>query len=92
MSHYFEEYPFKEDKKIYSPMRRLFQLTAGAKKNLKGNSFEKRARKTMSSKNFKIDNESLNQIIRKENQHLKYVNDNNNNYNMLNYINNNVKN
>ena len=92
MSHYFEEYPFKEDKKIYSPMRRLFQLTAGAKKKLKGNSFEKRARKTMSSNNFKIDNESLNQIIRKENQHLKYVNDNNNNYNMLNYINNNVKN
>ena len=37
-----EKFPSKMDIKVYSPMRRLFNLTASVKKRLKRNSFEKK--------------------------------------------------
>ena len=88
MSQYFEKYPFQKDKMVYSPMRKLFKLTSGAKKSLKRNSFEKKSQKSISSNNFKNNNENLNKMVKQRNQSLKDINDNN----MLNFINNNLKN
>ena len=79
-----EKCPSKMDIKVYSPMRRLFNLTASVKKRLKRNSFEKKNKKNISSNIFKSNNENF---PRKKNQSLIDINDNN----MYNYLNNNIK-
>jgi len=79
-----EKCPSKMDIKVYSPMRRLFNLTASVKKRLKRNSFEKKNKKNISSNIFKNNNENFQ---RKKNQSLIDITDNN----MYNYLNNNIK-
>ena len=77
---------YKMDKMIYSPIRKLFNLTSSVKKRLKRNSFEKRNKKNISSNILNNNKENINKQ-KKKNQSLIDIDDNN----MKNYINNNLK-
>ena len=82
-------YPSKLDKMVYSPMRKLFNLTSSVKKRLKRNSFEKRNKKNTSEMIIKSNNEKIknNNQQKKISKSIIEINDNYIN----NYIQNNLK-
>ena len=85
-----EECPSKLETIIYSPIGKLFNLTSSIKQRLKNSSFEKRTQKNIIFKKDKPNNENVKNIkiinqVKRKNQSVKEINENN----TFNYMNNN---
>ena len=85
-----EECPSKLETIIYSPIGKLFNLTSSIKQRLKNSSFEKRTQKNIIFSKDKPNNENVKNIkiinqVKRKNQSVKEINENN----TFNYMNNN---
>ena len=85
-----EECPSKLETIIYSPIGKLFNLTSSVKQRLKNSSFEKRTQKNIIFSKDKPNNENVKNIkiinqVKRKNQSVKDINENN----TFNYMNNN---
>ena len=85
-----EECPSKLETIIYSPIGKLFNLTSSIKQRLKNSSFEKRTQKNIIFSKDKPNNENVKNIkiinqVKRKNQSVKEINENN----AFNYMNNN---
>ena len=85
-----EECPSKLETIIYSPIGKLFNLTSSIKQRLKNSSFEKRTQKSIIFSKDKPNNENVKNIkiinqVKRKNQSVKEINENN----TFNYMNNN---
>ena len=85
-----EECPSKLETIIYSPIGKLFNLTSSIKQRLKNSSFEKRTQKNIIFSKDKPNNENVKNIkiinqVKRKNQSVKDINENN----TFNYMNNN---
>ena len=85
-----EERPSKSETIIYSPIGKLFNLTSSIKQRLKNSSFEKRTQKNIIFSKDKPNNENVKNIkiinqVKRKNQSVKEINENN----TFNYMNNN---
>ena len=85
-----EERPSKLETIIYSPIGKLFNLTSSIKQRLKNSSFEKRTQKNIIFSKDKPNNENVKNIkiinqVKRKNQSVKEINENN----TFNYMNNN---
>ena len=85
-----EECPSKLETIIYSPIGKLFNLTSSIKQRLKNSSFEKRTQENIIFSKDKPNNENVKNIkiinqVKRKNQSVKEINENN----TFNYMNNN---
>ena len=85
-----EECPSKLETIIHSPIGKLFNLTSSIKQRLKNSSFEKRTQKNIIFSKDKPNNENVKNIkiinqVKRKNQSVKEINENN----TFNYMNNN---
>ena len=85
-----KECPSKLETIIYSPIGKLFNLTSSIKQRLKNSSFEKRTQKNIIFSKDKPNNENVKNIkiinqVKRKNQSVKEINENN----TFNYMNNN---
>ena len=85
-----EKCPSKLETIIYSPIGKLFNLTSSIKQRLKNSSFEKRTQKNIIFSKDKPNNENVKNIkiinqVKRKNQSVKEINENN----TFNYMNNN---
>ena len=85
-----EKCPSKLETIIYSPIGKLFNLTSSIKQRLKNSSFEKRTQKSIIFSKDKPNNENVKNIkiinqVKRKNQSVKEINENN----TFNYMNNN---